>query len=76
MNTRLLRVAALALSTALAACAAPAASPRLAAAQAPGAQLHVGTVAPVPVCAVDDGSSFNTPEAVKLPKNAFGCVPQ
>ena len=43
---------------------------------APGMQLHVGTVYPAPACTVDDGSSFNTPDAVKLPKNAFGCVPQ
>ena len=75
MSTRLLRIAALALSTALAACAAPS-SPRIAAAQASGAQLHVGTVQPAPACAVDEGSSFNMPEGLKPPKDPFGCVPQ
>ena len=43
---------------------------------APGMQLHVGTVYPAPACAADDGSSFNTPDAIKLPKSVYGCVPQ
>lgn len=76
MTTRFLRIAALALSSALSACAASASSPRIAAAQAPGAQLYVGTAHPSSACAFDDSSSFNTPDALKLPKNAFGCVPQ
>ena len=75
MSTRLLRIAGLALSTALSACAAPS-SPRIAAAQASGGQMYIGLVQAALACAVDDGSSFNTPDAVKLPKNAFGCVPQ
>lgn len=75
MTTRLFNITAVALAGALSACAASDASPRVAAAQAPGAKLHIGTSRPAPDCGYDRGS-FDTPDAMKLPKQAFECQPQ
>jgi hypothetical protein len=75
MTTGLFRITAVAVAAALSACAASASSPRVATAQAPGSQLHIGTARPALDCGYDEGS-FNTPDAMKLPKDAFGCVRQ
>ena len=69
MTTGLFRIAAVALATTLSACAASAPSPRIAMAQPSGLQLHRGTTSPAPDCAYD-GSSFNRPEGMQLPKDA------
>jgi hypothetical protein len=75
MITRLFTITAVVLVAALSACAVSAPSPRVATAQAPSSRLHVGTVRPALDCAYYD-SSFNTPDAMKLPKDALGCAPQ
>jgi hypothetical protein len=62
MTSKLLTITAMVV--ALSACAAPASSP----------QLSGSTVRPSDHCGYDDGNSFNTPNAMKLPKNAF-CSP-
>jgi hypothetical protein len=62
-----------ALATALSACAASAQSPRIAMTQASGLQLHRAATGPAADCAYD-GSSFNRPEGMQLPKDA--CSPQ
>ena len=71
MTTRFFGIAAVALAAALSACAASASSPRLASTQA---QLHIATAPSSPHCGYDQGG-FNTPDAVKLPKDAF-CSPE
>jgi hypothetical protein len=73
MSTGLFRIAIVALAANLSACAASAQSPRIAMTQASGLQLHRGTIGPAPDCAYD-GSSFNRPEGMQLPKDA--CSPQ
>jgi hypothetical protein len=75
MTTGFFTFTAVALAAALSACAASGASPRVAAAQAPGTQLHIGTSRSAPDCGYDQGN-FDTPEAMKLPKQAFECQPQ
>jgi curli biogenesis system outer membrane secretion channel CsgG len=74
MTTRFFGITAVALAAALSACAASASSPRVASAQASGSQLHFGTAPSSRHCGYDQGG-FNTPDAMKLPKDAF-CSPQ
>jgi len=65
MTTGIFRITAVALAAALSACAASASSP----------QLYGSIVDSSDHCGYDDGNSFNTPNAMKLPKDAF-CSPQ
>jgi hypothetical protein len=64
MSTGLFRITAVALAAALSACAASASSP----------QSHGSNVSSSEHCGYDQGG-FNTPMAMKLPKDAF-CSPQ
>jgi hypothetical protein len=76
MTTGLFRITAVALAAVLSACAASAPPLRVAAVQVPGSQLHGSTARPALDCGYDDGG-FGTPDAMKLPKDAFsGCSPQ
>jgi hypothetical protein len=77
MITRLSTLSAMALATALSACAASVPSTRLVSAQASGLQLQGGgATGPALDCGARDGG-FGTPDAMKLPKDAFGgCGPQ
>jgi hypothetical protein len=61
MTAKPFTIAAVALAAALSGCAASASSP-----QKYGSADH---------CGYDDGNSFNTPMAMKLPKDAF-CSPK
>ena len=58
-------ITAVVLAAALSACAASSSSP----------DTHGSTVSSSDHCGYDDGSSYNTPMAMKLPKDAF-CSPQ
>jgi hypothetical protein len=74
MTSRLFTITAVALAAALSACVSTVPSPRVATLQSPGSQLPIGTVRPSIHCGYDQGG-FNSPDAMKLPKDAF-CSPE
>lgn len=75
MTTGLFRITAVALTVVLSACAASAPL-RVAALQMPASSLQGGTARAAFDCGYDDGG-FATPDAMKLPKDAFSsCWPQ
>jgi hypothetical protein len=74
MITGLSRITAVALTVVLSACAAPAPL-RVAALQTPAPTLQGEPARAALDCGYDDGG-FGTPDATKLPKNAFSCWPQ
>ena len=75
MTTRFFRITAVALAVVLSACAASAPL-RVAALQMPASPPQGGTARAALDCGYDDGG-FGTPDAMKLPKNAFSsCWPQ
>ena len=76
MTTRLFAITAVALAAALSACAASAQPTRVAMAQPSRSPLSGMSTGPAIDCG-DDNGGFNAPDAMKLPKAAFGsCAAQ